>query len=1136
VQEARLFPSARLFLDLSAPGEAVILKVSSEPGSRAMSQPNLDSVFRHLRHYLSAERAAGVADGELLRRFATAHDESAFTVLLQRYGPLVLGVCRRVLAREQDAEDAFQATFLILVRRAGALDRRGSLANWLYTVAHHVALKARAGAARRRAAAVPLDDLPAPDAGDDLDRRELRAVLDEELRGLPAKYREPLLLCDLQGRPHAEAARALGRPPGSMSRLLERGRSLLRDRLTRRGVALSAGLLAAALAENARAVTPAALAQCTLRAAATGPIPSPVLVLVEGVLRQMFVTKLKIAAALLLTVGLLGTGAGLLTAQSPPQEKPEAPPAARAAEPDRAETADLPADLPLPAGALARLGTARFRHAFNVRSLAFSPDGKVIASGSQKNTIRLWDADTGQELKVLTGHGNGVVGLCFSPDGKTLASSSWDTSIRLWDVAGGNEVRRIDPQAGVVNSVAFSPDGKALLSAHGDGTARLGDAATGTELRQFQGHQGAVEVAAFSRDGKMIATGSQDNSARLWDAATGKELRKLEGHTARVRGVAFSPDGKRLLTAGWNPTARLYDVETGKQVAELKHTTGPEGVAFSPDGKTVALATGWGDTAAVWDVTGDVARLRWTGKVGQPIAVTFSPDGQRLAAAGWDSAVHVWDVATGKELAASRPVGHTTWVHTVALLPDRKTLVSASADGQVIVWDAASGKPLRQGHVPGTRAWCLAVSPDGKALAVGCHDQTVQLWDIGTLKPTGTFKADGSVHGLAFSPDGRHLAVVCGDEPDLRSAREVKGDGAGVWDVATGQRLLRLDGHEGAVKTVAYSPDGKTIATGGADRTARLWDAATGKELRSFTEHGNVVEKVLFSPDGTRFATAARGGTARVWRLASDDPPLAINTGQNAHLWAAAFSADGRLLATGTRGPGPVKAAVRVWDVATGKERARFVGHQETAAGLDFSADGRVLTSGGGDGAVLLWDLTGRVEKGKFVTAELTPPALESEWGDLLGDDAMKAHRAGWALAAAPKQALPLLREVLKPVKPADEKRIAQLIKDLDADDFDAREKASAELEKIGEPAAPALRKALEGTPTAELRIRATQLLDKFGGKVVSADALRRERALEVLEHVGGAEARALLEEIAKGAPEAALTQQAKAALTRLGK
>ena len=1100
-----------------------------------MNHSRLNAVLRQLRHYLATERVGGTADGELLRRFTTTHDETAFAALVQRYGPLVLGVCRRVLSREHDAEDAFQATFLILIRRAASLDGRGSLANWLYTVAYHAALKARAGAARRPTEPVPLDTLPAPDSTDDLGRRELCAVLDEELQGLPAKYREPLLLCDLQGKTHQEVARVLGRPPGSVSRLLERARSLLRDRLAQRGLALSAGLLIASLTENARAVTPSALTHTTLQAVAAGPVSSHVLTLVEGVIRQMFLTRIKIAAALLLTLGLLGAGAGLLTAQAGPKDRPSSPAAEAQPQSGDKATDEARYEAPLPAGALARLGTSRFRHAFTLRGLAISPDGKIIASGSNKGTIRLWEADTGRELRVITGHTSAVVAFAFSADGKTLASASWDKTARLWDVASGKALRTFAGHEQGVHSVAFSPDGKTLLTASGDKTARLWEVATGTQLSALEGHEDVVTSAVFSHDGKSIATSSVDKTIRLWDPATAKELRKLEGHGNRVVGVAFSPDDKRLASGSWDCNVRLWEVSSGKTLTFLKHVSGVEKVVFSPDGKSVAATEGWSDEVRVWDVTGENGRVRWKGKVGQPFAVAFSGDGKKVVASGWDSKVHVWDAATGEETAASRGSGHTGWVNGMSFLPDRKTLISAANDSKVIFWDTSRGRELRHLDGPGKRAWCLAVAPDGKTFATGCHDQGVALWDVRTGKVTSTIKVEGSVRGVAFSPDGRRLAVVTDENMNDGSIKPVTGNGAGVWDLATGNLLFRLEGHESGVRAVAFSPDGKFIATGGADKLGRLWDATTGKELRKFEGHSAPVEAVAFSPDSKVAATAGQGGTVFLWHLGTDEPALPLNT-RNGGLEAIVFSPDGRTIATANHNTPQVKAAVRLWDVRTGKERARFPGHQETASALAFSPDGRVLATGGGDGTVLLWDLTGRVENGKFATVELPQPSLEGEWTDLVGDDGFKIHKAIWTLAAAPKQTLPLLRETLKPVQAPDAKRIAQLVKDLDNADFEAREKASAELDRIGEPAAGALRKALEGSPSAEMRLRINHLLDKFGGKAASPDVVRRERALEVLEHVGGPDARALLEELAKGAPEGSLTQEAKAALQRLGK
>jgi hypothetical protein len=296
------------------------------------------------------------------------------------------------------------------------------------------------------------------------------------------------------------------------------------------------------------------------------------------------------------------------------------------------------------------------------------------------------------------------------------------------------------------------------------------------------------------------------------------------------------------------------------------------------------------------------------------------------------------------------------------------------------------------------------------------------------------------------------------------------------------------------------------------------------------------VEAVAFSPDGQLLATGGQDGIARLWRLGSDAESVALGAQPNGWVVAVAFSPDGRALLTATRDVVGISSALRLWDVATGRERARFAGHQGTAGSVAFSGDGRRIASGGGDGAVLLWDVTGRLRDGALMAADLPPPRLETEWMDLVADDAFRAHQAAWALASAPSASLPLLREFLKPVPRGEGRRIAQLVKDLDDDDFEVRERASAELGRIGEPAGPALRRALGGTPSAEVRSRASRLLEGFAGRVPSADRLRQERALEVLEHIGNTEARSILKGIAQGEPGAGLTRQAKAALERLGK
>ncbi|CAG7849907.1 SubName: Full=Uncharacterized protein {ECO:0000313/EMBL:CCA70337.1} [Serendipita indica DSM 11827] len=578
-------------------------------------------------------------------------------------------------------------------------------------------------------------------------------------------------------------------------------------------------------------------------------------------------------------------------------------------------------------------------HQGDVNAVAFSPDGSRIVSGSDDNTIRVWDTDTGQSLgEPLQGHEDSVVAVAFSPDGSQIVSGSLDKTLRLWDVATGEPLGEpLQGHEDGVMAVAFSPDGSQIVSGSSDNTLRLWDVATGEPLGEpLQGHESEIWAVAFSPDGSQIVSGSRDKTLRLWDVATGEPLGEpLQGHESEIWAVAFSPDGSQIVSGSRDKTLRLWDVATGEPLGEPLQ--GHEGwvmaVAFSPDGSQIVSGSR-DKTLRLWDVaTGEPLGEPLQGHESEIWAVAFSPDGSQIVSGSRDKTLRLWDVATGEPL--GEPLqGHESEIWAVAFSPDGSQIVSGSRDKTLRLWDVATGEPLGeplQGHEGEVMA--VAFSPDGSQIVSGSSDKTLRLWDVATGEPLGEPLQghEGSVMAVAFSPDGSQIVSGSSDKT-LR-----------LWDVATGEPLGEpLQGHEGWVMAVAFSPDGSQIVSGSSDKTLRLWDVATGEPLG---------EPLQGHENGSQIVSGSSDKTLRLWDVATGEPLGEPLQGHESEIWAVAFSPDGSQIVSGSR-----DKTLRLWDVATGEPLGEpLQGHEVSAGAAAFSPDDSQIVSGSQGHTIQIW-------------------------------------------------------------------------------------------------------------------------------------------------------------------------------------
>jgi WD40 repeat protein len=854
-------------------------------------------------------------------------------------------------------------------------------------------------------------------------------------------------------------------------------------------------------------------------------------------------------------------------------------------------------DDPLPANAMARLGTTRWRHGGMISFAAFLPDGKSILTAGEDYRIRVWDMGTGKEIRTfdeiakVPNQEFADLGLPFqvaiSADNKTLISFGRDGRVHVWDAATG-KVRNsfsiypsqpgnpLNPfPGGGMTVMSLSPDGKQLAIGDQAGQVEIWDTTKGTVQRSLvkstanAGMQSYGPTVLFSSDGKLLASagvhaGANNNQnptfqLRVWDVQSGKQL---FAHDQQNQGtpptLVYSADNKRLALADQGVGVHIFDLENRKLWKKLRQQNDASGgLVFTPDGKKLLIKSVTNTNIREIDLQSDKVGRRFgrAGRQNNPAEIggglnpgtnglILSGDGKRLAVVGESNSLRIIDLASNKELIEAK--GHTDTVNWLRFAPDGKIVSTMGVEGRFCTWDSATGEENVKERVQHRLSVNVmgfgAISSDGKLLALFADDGSIELRDIRTKKKLQSIPMQ--IGALAFSPDSKILAGLSASGPDDCSVH--------LFDVATGKELrhqpvARLDHNGLAGQTLVFSSDGRLIVIPTEENSLLLHDVTTGKELRRivYSEQLGPPRGILFSPDGRSLLLdfgpenmalyeVATGRQRRVFGTVEKEDPAV--PGINALMGGEAFDFSTLAFSPDGRlvGQGALHGNVGLWDVTAGRKLGEFQGHRGDVSSVIFSRDGKRLASGSVDTTALIWDVSKLAPAKKREPRTLSSQDLQICWADLLSPDSAKALLSMDMLAEAPVETVALLKaELTKPPPPLNVKQIEQWLSELDHGRYAVRQRATGELAKLGDDGQTFFENALKNNPSPEARRRLYELLERTGERYLTAEKLRTIRGIELLDRLDSPAAREVLQYLAKGPANSPITREARWSLVR---